>query len=66
MSTAPVKSLIDEQLEEIEFAGKTKDLALRLAARQGFTGDPHRYGWVAPGIWLLRYRAPVQEARHAQ
>ncbi|MBK5416384.1 hypothetical protein [Pseudomonas sp. TH31] len=57
MSTAPVKSLIDEQLEEIEFAGKTKDSALRLAARQGFAGAPLQYGWVAPGVWLLRYKA---------
>jgi hypothetical protein len=57
MSTAPVKSLIDETIEEVEFAGKTKDLALRLAARQGFAGTPLRYGWVAPGVWLLRYKA---------
>jgi hypothetical protein len=57
MTTSPVKSLIDEQIEEIEFAGKTKDIALRLAERQGFTGNPFRYGWVAPGIWLLRYQA---------
>jgi hypothetical protein len=64
MSTAPVKTLIDEQLDEVEFAGKTKDIALRLAQRQGFTGDPARYGWVAPGIWLLRYRAPLGD-RHA-
>lgn len=55
MSTAPVCGLIDEQLNEIEFAGKTKALALRLAHRQGFNGAPSRAGWVAPGIWLLRY-----------
>lgn len=64
MSTSPVKSLIDEQIEEIEFAGKTKESAVRLAQRQGFTGDPARYGWVAPGIWLLRYSAPAPQ--HAQ
>ncbi len=65
MSNPIVKSLIDEQLAEVEFAGKTKDIALRLAQRQGFTGDPARYGWVAPGIWLLRYRAPVGD-HHAR
>lgn len=58
MSTPIVKTLIDEQLEEVEFAGKTRDIAIRLARRQGFNGDPARYGWVAPGIWLLRYQAP--------
>lgn len=57
MTTAPVKSLIDEQLDEVEFAGKTKEIALRLAKRQGFTNEPERHDWVAPGIWLLRYRA---------
>jgi hypothetical protein len=62
MSTPIVKSLIDEQLEEVEFAGKTKDIALRLAQRQGFKGDPSVAGWVAPGIWLLRYPAlPVSQ-----
>jgi hypothetical protein len=60
MTTSLVKTLIDEQLEEVEFAGKTKAIALRLAQRQGFTGDPARYGWVAPGIWLLRYRQPIR------
>ena len=65
MSQPIVKTLIDEQLEEVEFAGKTKSIALRLAHRQGFTGDPARYGWVAPGIWLLRYRAAPGD-RHAR
>lgn len=60
MSTAPVKTLIDEELDEIEFAGKTKESALSLARRLGFDGPPARYGWVAPGIWLLRYPAPAE------
>ena len=64
MTTPLIPSLVDEQLEEIEFAGKTKDIALRLAHRQGFTGNPARYGWVAPGIWLLRYQAAPSD-RHA-
>lgn len=64
MSTAPVKTLIDEQLEEVEFAGKTKESAQKLARRLGFDGPPSRYGWVAPGIWLLRYHAPLGD-RHA-
>ncbi|PVZ19959.1 MULTISPECIES: hypothetical protein [unclassified Pseudomonas] len=58
MTTSPVKTLADEQLEEVEFAGKTKEAAQRLAQRLGFEGQPSRYGWVAPGIWLLRYPAP--------
>lgn len=57
MSLAIVKSQIKEQIEEVEFAGKTRDIVLRLARCQGFAGDPARYGWVAPGIWLLRYHA---------
>ena len=56
--------LIDDQIEEIEFVGKTKDSALRLAQRQGFIGDPDRNSWVAPGIWLLRYRAPTDHHLH--
>jgi len=64
MSNPIVKSLVDEQIEEVEFAGKTRAIAIRLARRQGFTGDPARYGWVAPGIWLLRFQAP--RAQHAQ
>ncbi|MBD1602275.1 hypothetical protein [Pseudomonas typographi] len=58
MTTPIHKSLIDEQIEDIEFAGKTKASAVRLAKRCGFTGQPARYSWVAPGIWLLRYTAP--------
>ncbi|MBD1602540.1 hypothetical protein HAQ05_28150, partial [Pseudomonas sp. CA3A] len=50
MTTPIHKSLIDEQIEEIEFAGKTKASAVRLAKRCGFTGQPARYSWVAPGI----------------
>jgi hypothetical protein len=65
MTTPIVPSLNDEQLEEVEFAGKTKEAAQKLAHRLGFDGPPARYGWVAPGIWLLRYRAPAGD-RHAQ
>jgi hypothetical protein len=58
MSLAIVKSLIEEQIEEqieerieeVNFAGKMRDIALRLARRQGFAGDPARYDWVAPGF----------------
>jgi hypothetical protein len=65
MSQPIVKSLIDEQVEEVEFAGKTKESAQRLAQRLGFDGPPARYGWVAPGIWLLCYQAPTSP-RHPQ
>lgn len=61
MTTPLIPSLIDEQIAEIEFAGKTRDIAERLAQRQGFTGGPVRAGWVAPGIWLLRYPAPAPQ-----
>jgi hypothetical protein len=53
MSLAIVKSLIEEQIEEGEFGGKTRAIAPRLARRQGFAGDPARYDWVASGFWLL-------------
>jgi hypothetical protein len=57
MNLAIVNSLIEEQIEEVKFVGKMRNIALRLARCQGFAGDPARYGWVAPGIWLLRYHA---------
>lgn len=63
MTTSLYKSVVDEQIDEVEFAGKTRAIALRLARRQGFTGDPARYGWVAPGIWLLRFRAAPSPRR---
>ncbi|PBQ00295.1 hypothetical protein CCL17_16785 [Pseudomonas congelans] len=63
MSQPIVKFLLDEQLEEVEFAGRTKNLALRLAQRQGFTGAPTQYGWVAPGIWLLRFKTDSQKQK---
>lgn len=57
MSQAIVNSLIEEQIEEVKFVGKMRNIALRLARRHGFAGDPARYHWVAPGFWLLRYHA---------
>lgn len=63
MTTSLYKSVIEEQVEEVEFAGKTRAIALRLARRQGFTEDPARYGWVAPGIWLFRFRAAPSPRR---
>jgi len=65
MSTPLYPSLADEQLEEVECAGKTKESAQRLAHRLGFDGPPARYGWVAPGIWLLRYQASTS-SQHTQ
>jgi hypothetical protein len=43
---------------QVEFAGKTKVLAERLASRQGYGGEPEKAGWVAPGVWLLLYKSP--------
>lgn len=58
MNRLAMETLVDDQFEEIEFAGRTKESAERLAARQGFSSEPDCAGWVAPGIWLLRYSMP--------
>jgi hypothetical protein len=59
MNLAIVNSLLEEQIEEVKFVGKMRNIALRLARRHGFAGDPARYHWVAQGFWLLRYHAPL-------
>lgn len=60
MTTAPVPSITDDQLEEI--AGRTAEEALAHAERRGFTGFPYRASRElnAEGemLWVHRYRLP--------
>lgn len=63
MSTAPVKSLIDEQLEEIS-AHNLRE-AYRLAEMRGFFGPPAEQ-YAEPGyrgrvLQVLRYRVQQQQ-----
>jgi hypothetical protein len=68
MSTAPVKTLIDEQLEEIS-AHNLRD-AFRRAERLGYFGAPlEAYKEICHGgsvLQVLRYRVAQQEQRNAQ
>ncbi|KTT33788.1 hypothetical protein SB18R_03100 [Pseudomonas oryzihabitans] len=60
MTTAPIPSIADDQLEEI--AGRTTEEALAHAERRGFTGFPYRASRElnAEGemLWVHRYRLP--------
>ncbi|MBC2658591.1 hypothetical protein H7A76_24400 [Pseudomonas sp. MSSRFD41] len=65
MTTSPVKSLIDEQLEDIT-AHNLRD-AYSLAERRGFFGPPVEQ-YAEPGyrgrvLQVLRYRAAQLEQR---
>ncbi|MDI2589989.1 hypothetical protein POF45_00895 [Pseudomonas sp. 681] len=65
MSTAPVKSLIDEQLEDIS-AHNLRE-AYGLAERRGFFGAPVEQ-YAEPGyggrvLQVLRYRVQKQESQ---
>ncbi len=65
MTTSPVKSLIDEQLEDIT-AHNLRD-AYSLAERRGFFGPPVEQ-YAEPGyrgrvLQVLRYRASQLEQR---
>lgn len=65
MSTAPVKSLIDEQLEDVS-AHNLRE-AYGLAERRGFFGAPVEQ-YAEPGyggrvLQVLRYRVQKQESR---
>ena len=56
MSTAPVTSLIDEQLTEIEeVAAATPTEALELARSLGFIGWPIRAKREPNGLWVHQY-----------
>lgn len=68
MSTAPVKSLIDEQLEEIS-AHNLRE-AYRLAELRGYYGPPVEQ-YAEPGyrgrvLQVLRYRVQQQGSCNAQ
>jgi len=65
MSTAPIKSLIDEQLEDIS-AHNLRE-AYGLAERRGFFGAPVEQ-YAEPGyggrvLQVLRYRVQKQESQ---
>lgn len=52
MSTAPVKSIIDEQIEEV--AGRTLADAKELARRLGLSGKP-TFTSIGGGLVVLRF-----------
>ncbi len=52
-TTSPVKTLIDEQLEEV--AAATPSEALELARSLGFIGWPVRAYREPNGLWVHRY-----------
>ena len=56
MSTRPVKSIIDEQIEEV--AGKTLADAKQLAARIGITTQPS-FARFSSGLVVLRFERPA-------
>jgi len=72
MSTAPVKSIIDDQLSELDsydahvVVGKTPQAALRAAEGLGLHGWPRSASREERGgrmLWVHRYERP--EVRHA-
>lgn len=58
MSTAPVKSIIDEQIEEV--AGRTLADAQELARRRGLTGEPALVT-ITRNLVVLRFEAKAPE-----
>lgn len=52
MSTSPVKSILDEQIEEV--AGKTLAAAKALASRRGLTAPS--FVQVTSGLVVLRFK----------
>lgn len=72
MSTAPVPSIVDDQLAELstydiqEAVGETPEAAIRAAEGLGLHGWPRSAGREHRGgrsIWVHRYERP--EVRHA-
>lgn len=61
MSTAPVKTLIDEKLEEV--AGTDPADVIKRAERLGFIGWPVKSYREHQGLWVHRYS---KEQRNAQ
>ncbi|MGP5236409.1 hypothetical protein SAMN04490192_2920 [Pseudomonas lundensis] len=61
MTTAPVKSLIDEMLEEI--AGANPADVIRRAERLGYVGWPLKSYREPGGPWVHKYPTPRAEVR---